>query len=375
MEYEPNITGLNLGVGASGIVKKAFHFSSCKMVAIKQGRSRCLDEISAFQQEAKILKQVKDNEYVIDIIGFGTDNVNNASMMALEYMGLGSVESLKLNENIKCIRHRELIVGYIALNVLSALDGIHSLQYVHNDVKPANILCNKYGEVKLSDFGTALHMEEDQQFLRKNNGTQKYQSPEKLLTNVEYNQKTDVWSLGVTCYELLFGALQRENDENNKCDIKYALSPPTLNPNAHGLSDNCCSFINQCLIKCKYGRPTSHQLVSHEWFSQNIIPIPLKDKWPWLLDVNKLNEHNEDLLFMISSLIIYYSTKTFNDSNNGSDDRNLHRRVSKQKNGVTVSDEERICNIAKYAFCSKDTVMDRIKITCSYIKSQLNKID
>ncbi len=287
-------------------------------------------------------------------------------MMALEFLDLNSAHSLKLSENITDIQQRELIVGHIALNVLLALEDLHKFGFCHNDIKPENILINKAGEVKLSDFGTMLELENGDEFLYKNVGTQRFQSPEKTTLNqIKYNTKSDIWSLGITCFELLFG-------ERNIDEISYTINPPILKADKDNLSENCCDFVNQCLCINQFERPAAKQLLTHLWLS-DIETVGLNAKWPWLCNIEY---NNEDLLFMISALILYYSTKKFNDKNSGSVQR-FHRRVSiehKHKNGGEMfSDEQRIANIAKYACCDKDYVIDRIKVTVSYIKSQLNK--
>jgi len=47
----------------------------------------------------------------------------------------------------------EIHIKYISYSILSALNDLHNKLYIHNDIKPDNILINNYGDVKLSDFG------------------------------------------------------------------------------------------------------------------------------------------------------------------------------------------------------------------------------
>eukprot|EP01084_Bolivina_argentea_P099937 179564_1 len=131
MEYT---SSKNIGFGASGVVKKAFHFSSCKMLAIKKARSTQPNKLLAFQKEAYLYNEFSDNPYIVDIIGFGKGHKNNELLMALEYMDLGSCKSLNIDTAIEDIAQRELVVGHIAFNVLYALQGVHDRLYVHNDV-------------------------------------------------------------------------------------------------------------------------------------------------------------------------------------------------------------------------------------------------
>merc|ERR1712154_628348 len=244
------------------------------------------EEIEAFEKEARFYKNFKDNKYIVDMVGFGKDDNNNELLMALEYMDLGSVESLELNDSIKAIKERELIVGYIALNVLSALDELHCNLYVHNDIKPANILSNKHGEIKLSDFGTVLKMDDKYSYLTKINGTERYRSPEKVST--KYNTKSDIWSVGISTFELLFGERKKSNDDTDS-------NIPLLTPKKYKLSANCCDFMNKCLMQNDKERPSAQQLLKHKWFTQNVKPIPLKQKWPWLVEIDDVkNDEDEE---------------------------------------------------------------------------------
>ena len=103
----------NIGNGASGIVRKAFHFRSCKMVALKQCRSKQKHETKAFINEARIYQRFEDNENITNILGFGKDKENGNLMMAMEYMDLGSVDSLNIHSDTRLtMEMKELCVGH-----------------------------------------------------------------------------------------------------------------------------------------------------------------------------------------------------------------------------------------------------------------------
>eukprot|EP00484_Ammonia_sp_Unknown_P016514 CAMPEP_0197035216 /NCGR_PEP_ID=MMETSP1384-20130603/13073_1 /TAXON_ID=29189 /ORGANISM="Ammonia sp." /LENGTH=756 /DNA_ID=CAMNT_0042465245 /DNA_START=73 /DNA_END=2343 /DNA_ORIENTATION=+ len=417
----------NIGNGASGIVRKAFHYQSCQMVAIKQCRSKQQHELDAFIKECRLYGEFAGNENIVDILEYGRDIQDGDLMMALEYMDLGSTDKLKIDE-IFSLRQRELVVGHIIFNVLKALRDLHKNLYVHNDVKPGNILCNKYGEVKLSDFGTVCKLQSNAAYLTKNNGTQKYQSPEKLTKCPKYNTKSDVWSVGVTAYELIFGGNAHQSTGNcNELSYinQFRSHKNLLVASKHKLSANCCDFINQCLTFDENQRPSVEQLLHHKWFAKEIKSTPLLQKWPWRKEVNLLTatggrhrdddeklvltspesascaspcslqrrrsffdltqhpNYNEDLLFMISALIIHYSTQSVNLSPkhlmSDAETEPLSRRRSGHwtsgRNGDYYSDDERIANIAHCALCSKEMVVERIRVTVAYIKSRLNKAE
>ena len=88
---------------------------------------------------------------------------------------------------------------------------VHAHDYFHRDLKPANILIAASGEVKIADFGLALHESEFGNFA----GTPSYMSPEQISSKQEVNGGTDIWSLGVILYQLLTGRLPYRTTRDN----------------------------------------------------------------------------------------------------------------------------------------------------------------
>lgn len=106
-------------------------------------------------------------------------------------------------------RHKinEELATRIALQILTAVEQIHSLNIVHRDIKPENILISDYDRngpnIVLSDFGLATFLNEDE-MATKPCGTSYYAAPE-IYTGQPYNEEVDIWSLGVTLYFLITG--------------------------------------------------------------------------------------------------------------------------------------------------------------------------
>merc|ERR1719319_903096 len=93
------------------------------------------------------------------------------------------------------------------MSVLSALAAMSALRWVHNDVKPDNILCSSDGEVKLSDFGCAKRMDSVGVALTGAVGSVEFQAYEKrFLSPVRYTTKADVYSVGIVIAECANGS-------------------------------------------------------------------------------------------------------------------------------------------------------------------------
>jgi len=83
-----------------------------------------------------------------------------------------------------------------------ALDYAHRRGVLHRDIKPANIMMNEEGEPKIGDFGIAQQLHSESTQLMSAVGSPRYMSPEQASDD-ELNGQTDLYSLGVTMYELL----------------------------------------------------------------------------------------------------------------------------------------------------------------------------
>jgi len=97
----------------------------------------------------------------------------------------------------------ELTAGYV-VKVLSGLDYLHHNDIVHGDLKAANVLVTKNGDVKLSDFGVSLYQRTVEYGVKTISYPPNWAAPEVIkLKNA--TKKSDVWSLGCTVIELLTG--------------------------------------------------------------------------------------------------------------------------------------------------------------------------
>jgi mitogen-activated protein kinase kinase 3 len=121
----------------------------------------------------------------------------------LELMDAGSLEDvISLYRTAKVQpRIEEGVLAKVALQMLCGLSYLHGKNQLHRDIKPANILLNSCGEVKLSDFGIARELLEEEDFSSTVIGTLSYKSPERIRSR-KYGYKSDVWGIGLVLHEL-----------------------------------------------------------------------------------------------------------------------------------------------------------------------------
>lgn len=175
---------------------------------------------------------------------------------------------------------------------------------------------------------------------------------------------TDIWSLGISCFELLVGP------RTDGKELSYVTDPPVLDPEKDGVSPLCCDFLRMCLAPNDETRPSAEQLLEHEWIGR-VCTVPLGAKWPWLVEVGGNGEdealHDEDLLFMIVSMVAYYSKQSV--------DFQRENVASSRHRQSEYTDQQRLSNMARFALCSTRRVVERIRATVANIKSSLNKAD
>jgi len=111
----------------------------------------------------------------------------------------------------------------IMKQVISALRAFQRLDLVHRDLKPDNIMIDQYGHIKLIDYGTVFvaSLDENQETIKAEVpfGSLNYIAPETLL-HMQADNQSDLFSLGVICYEMLSGELPYKPMQRAEVTIK-----------------------------------------------------------------------------------------------------------------------------------------------------------
>lgn len=236
--------------GTNSYIYQGFRNSDQLPVIIKVIKSDnpSLSTLNRLRTEYEALSRI-DSPYVIKT--FGLENVATKPILILEnYEGksLGDVQKI-LNLDIQTALK-------IAIDVATALGEIHIKNVIHKDIKPQNILVNeRLNQIKIIDFGIAslLSREVGEINLEQLEGTLFYISPEQTgRMNRSLDYRTDIYSLGVTLYQLFTHVLPFSGSDPMQIihqHIAVAPEPP------HRINGDIPEPLSAVLMKCLEKNP------------------------------------------------------------------------------------------------------------------------
>jgi serine/threonine protein kinase len=193
----PNVRYTKVGQGAFGTVYKVEDFKNNTVYASKEINGATQDDIA----EVNALLHVRGHPNIVRV--YGAIMEQNSLIINMEYL------SRSLSDLLKTARQNNEYFGeeYIwdlMSQIAEGLYYMHQRGIMHRDIKPANILLTKKGNAKITDFGLCRKITHQLQYTA-HTGTPAYWPPE-AFTGI-YTEKFDVYSLGVTMIELVYGYL------------------------------------------------------------------------------------------------------------------------------------------------------------------------
>jgi serine/threonine protein kinase len=210
-----------LGAGGMADVYLAEDQELGRRVAIKilNGRHANDDQfIERFRREAKNAAAL-NHPNIVSIYDRG--EAEDTYYIAMEFLDGRSLKELIVGHGQAPIK---VAVEY-ARQILSALRFAHRHGIVHRDIKPHNVLVDREGRVKVTDFGIARAGASQMTETGSIVGTAQYLSPEQAKGG-EVDQRSDLYSLGIVLYELLTGKTPFEGDTPVEIAMKHLSTAP-----------------------------------------------------------------------------------------------------------------------------------------------------
>ena len=270
-----------LGQGSFGFVAKVKSLINHKIYAMKQIDFTTLQDKKVILLSINETKLLSELNHPLIVKYYKSIKEDEKLYIIMEFMNNGDLGGLiKAHKTLeKPIEEEKLY--QIFIQSMKSLAFIHSRNLIHRDIKPENLFISVDGIVKLGDFGVSATIvnkndkNKNYQYLEdyKNNnnmfkgsiigdvicnqtvvGTPPFMSPE-MLNELNYDLKTDVYSMGVTFFELCFWHLPRVPQINFKGDIK--LNDVPIKNNINYYSNELINIIYKMIEIDKNKRPDS----------------------------------------------------------------------------------------------------------------------
>ncbi|KAG0793054.1 hypothetical protein G6F16_003887 [Rhizopus arrhizus] len=256
-----------IGKGHFGTVYRALDLLSGRTVAIKQIDLKASREqdIEDMMEEASLLSSLT-HPNIVKYEGF--IQTEKHMHIVLEYVENGSLLNTLKSFGQSLPEH--LVASYCQ-RILKGLVYLHKQHVVHCDLKAANILTTKAGDVKLSDFGVSLNLKlkKDENIV---SGTPFWMSPE-VIELKGASIKSDIWSLGCTIIELCTG--KPPYSDCIAMTAMFKIVEEQCPPIPKHLSTELKNFLKLCFKKNPQDRPSAQELLRHPWVLQHKRPLDI----------------------------------------------------------------------------------------------------
>ncbi|KKY35966.1 putative camp-dependent protein kinase catalytic subunit [Diaporthe ampelina] len=252
-----------LGTGSFGrvhLVQSKHNSRFYAVKVLKKAQVVKMKQVEHTNDERKMLGEVK-HPFLITLWGTFQDSRN--LYMVMDFVEGGELFSLLRKSG----RFPNPVAKFYAAEVTLALEYLHEKHIIYRDLKPENLLLDRHGHLKITDFGFAKRVPDKTWTLC---GTPDYLAPE-VVSNKGYNKSVDWWSLGILIYEMLCGYTPfwdsgspmkiYENILRGK--VKY---PAYINPDAQDLLERLITADLTKRLGNLYGGPKD--VKQHAWFAE-----------------------------------------------------------------------------------------------------------
>ena len=207
-----------IGRGGMAVVYRAIHTKLEREFAVKVMSKEIADSrrrMERFQLEAQVIAKLH-HPAIVPLFDFGCqDNLYFIAMRLIDGLTFNQILTqwqLPLSSELDPLKDNWRVLAGFFHEVCMGLNHVHEAGLVHRDIKPSNLMVDADSRVWLADFGLAtLRKSRDSNIEPRDLvGTPRYLAPE--LTGTPADERSDIFSLGVTMFEMFSGVSAKENN-------------------------------------------------------------------------------------------------------------------------------------------------------------------
>uniref|UniRef100_A0A7S1YFS8 Protein kinase domain-containing protein n=1 Tax=Sexangularia sp. CB-2014 TaxID=1486929 RepID=A0A7S1YFS8_9EUKA len=178
--------------------------------------------------------------------------------LVLEFMEGGTIAEASKKQKFK-----DEDVAYVAREMMQGLKYMHSMNFIHRDLKSMNIMLDITGAVKLIDFGLCAKLPSAETKVKGLCGSPFWMPPE-MVQGKLHGQTADTWSMAVSLIEMSQG--KAPNSSFDKFKVLYTIAAHGIDV-PEGVGDKFSSFLGECLKMNPDERPLPATLLDHEYIA------------------------------------------------------------------------------------------------------------
>ncbi|KAH3127534.1 hypothetical protein KXW09_004116 [Aspergillus fumigatus] len=279
-----------IGQGASGSVYvarvKEHAVSPVARELYRQYGPRCQVAIKQMDLRSQPRKELIVNEIIVmkdsqhaNIVNFldsFLQEQSNELWVVMEFMEGGALTDVIDNNPVI----QEDQIATICAETCKGLAHLHGQNIIHRDIKSDNVLLDRAGHVKITDFGFCAKLTESKSKRATMVGTPYWMAPE-VVKQKEYGPKVDCWSLGIMAIEMIESEPPYLNEEPLKALYLIATNGTPRLKKPEKLSRELKSFLSVCLCVDVNSRATADELLEHDFLKTGCSLASLAELLRW----------------------------------------------------------------------------------------------
>ncbi|KAK7200227.1 serine/threonine-protein kinase Nek [Novymonas esmeraldas] len=249
----------HLGSGATSDVYRVVNRTNSRTYVLKKmSLANMSDEEKLRAKQEIIVMDNVDHPNVVKFRESFSDPVDNSVDIVMEHCEFGTLEDLIERQRYEGHPFpTDVLLEWMA-ELLCGLSHIHSNRILHRDLKTSNIFVTSKNHLKLGDFGVCKILSNPNAKAESMIGTPLYFAPE-VCNNDAYDERSDVWSLGIVFYEMC--TLRRPFEADNLFSLIQLILESDIAPFGNGVDGSLEGLVLQMLDRDPSRRPTAQVLI------------------------------------------------------------------------------------------------------------------